>query len=142
MSRVVLSLTLILLLFTSTAVARQAEVVSHIKLKPITKQQFFEIREIGLDLRVLPGDEIEVFAKPADFARLRSVGVDWEVMIPDMQKFFEGRNTDELDFGGFRTFTQIVNYIDSLKSAFPSIMTDKYSIGSSHLGREQWAVKS
>ncbi|HUU46501.1 MAG TPA: M14 family zinc carboxypeptidase [Acidobacteriota bacterium] len=44
-------------------------------------------------------------------------------------------------FGGFRTFTEIVAFLDSIHTAHPTITTAKFSIGLSIEGRPQWAIK-
>ncbi|UCD63371.1 MAG: immune inhibitor A [Candidatus Zixiibacteriota bacterium] len=141
MRRSLLITLLITLLAASTFAESERTVISQIQLKPMTKQQYLGLYEMGLDLRDLPGQPIEIFAKPGDLARLRAAGIDYEVIHPDIEEFYVLRNTAMLPFGGFRTYSQIVFYLDSITAAFPSITTDKFSIGLSLEGYEQWVVK-
>ncbi len=43
--------------------------------------------------------------------------------------------------GGFYTFDEIVADLDTMFQLYPNLITEKYSIGTSHEGRTIWAVK-
>jgi carboxypeptidase T len=43
--------------------------------------------------------------------------------------------------GGFYTYDEIVEDLDSMFQLYPNLVTEKYSIGTSHEGRTIWAVK-
>ncbi|UCE25456.1 MAG: immune inhibitor A [Candidatus Zixiibacteriota bacterium] len=118
-----------------------AEVISHIRLHSLTKQQFFNVHTLGLDILELPGEAIEIFARPADLANLAAAGIKWDVIQPDMHQYYADQTPVPLPFGGFRTYSEIEAYLDSLAAANPGIMTEKFSIGLSVEGRELWMVK-
>lgn len=132
---------LILVIAVSAAVAEKPEPVSQIRLKPMTKQQYLDIRASGFDIKELGGEVIEVFAKPGDLQRLRQAGVDWEVIHPDLQEFYVLRSASADNFGGFLTFSEIVTKLDDLHAAYPAITTEKFSVGTSIQGRDLWAIK-
>ncbi|MEL6357261.1 MAG: M14 family zinc carboxypeptidase, partial [Bacteroidota bacterium] len=43
--------------------------------------------------------------------------------------------------GGFYTFAEIVQQLDEMRSLYPGLITEKFSIGTSIEGRDIWAVK-
>jgi len=43
--------------------------------------------------------------------------------------------------GGFKTFSEIESFLDSLAAAYPNLITSKFSIGTTIEGRDIWAIK-
>ncbi len=134
-------LALVILLPMSVSGRDDTEVISHIRLRALTKQQFLDVHAMGLDILELPGEKIELLARPADLVNLANAGVEWDVIQADMQKHYLDQSPVPLPFGGFRTYSQIVAYLDSLAASNSNIMTAKFSIGMSVEGRELWVVK-
>ena len=141
MFRLVVTLCLLLSLVIAAEAAPKKTKISQISLKPTTiKQQLF-IAQMGLDVRQAPDGSIVLFVKPSDITRLRSESIDFEVIHPDVQSFYEERNTESLSFGGFLTFSEIEQHLDNLYQLYPTIMTEKFSIDTTIMGRQQWVVK-
>ena len=70
------------------------------------------------------------------------------MLIPDLTAFFRNRfnlNADrEFGFGsmgGFYTFDEIVNNLDTLHYTYPDIVSEKIQIGNSFEGRPVYAVR-
>ena len=140
MSRIVILTVLFCILLAAVAAGEKPDVISHIKLLPMTKEQFLDMRQWGLDIKRTKGEDFEVFANPGDLQKLSRAGINYEVIQPDLQEFYELRST-AADFGGFRTLLEIEAHMDYLAATYPSILTPKYSIGTSIEGRDLWMLK-
>lgn len=141
MFRTILLFVLISILLSASVVAQKREVISQIRLKPMTKQQYLDIRSSGLDIKGIGDGQYDVFAKPGDLQRLHQAGIDWEVIHPNLQEFYVLRSSTADNFGGFLTFSGIVDKLDDFHFTYPSITTAKFSIGTSIEGRNLWAMK-
>ncbi len=140
MPRITLLLLISCLILTVSAAGAGADKISQIKIKPMTKQQYHKMLEMGMDIKPLPGKEIEAFARPSDLQKLKQNGIGYDIIHEDVQEFYEVRSSAP-DFGGYRTLSEVEAYLDSLQAAHPTIMTDKFSIGLTIEGRNQWVIK-
>lgn len=91
---------------------------------------------------------VRVHADAAEQARLRRAGFTLRVVQPDLARHYAERAAAESalgaaagTMGGFRTLAEIGAELDRLHNAHPSIVSAKYSIGSSLEGRPIWAVR-
>jgi Zinc carboxypeptidase/Immune inhibitor A peptidase M6/Dockerin type I domain len=132
---------LLVLFFVTQIAAETQETVSQIEINNPTKKQLVQIWNWGLDVEGEENNVWTIFAKPGDLEKLSGAGIPYSVAIPDMQTFYKSRNKDNKMMGGFRTFTEIVAYLDSLQAAHPTIMTVKSSLGTTLQGRDIWMVK-
>lgn len=96
---------------------------------------------LGLDIiRAEPGRWIEIVTRPAQVAGLREDGFEVRVLIDDMEaEYARGRKGD--NFGPFHTYSETVAELDAVHAAYPQITAEKVSLGTSHEGREIWAIK-
>ena len=131
----------IITLMAGSSFSAVSKKISFIKLQKMSKQQYFAMQKLGLDIVEMKGEEFKVFAKPEDLTKLQSLDIKYEIIHPDIKAFYLSRNTESASMGGFRTYSEIVAYLDSLTAAYPNITTDKFSIGNSIEGRPQWVVK-
>lgn len=113
--------------------------VSKIVVDKITKAQYEDIISLGLDVVEAEGERFEILARPVDRQKLEFLGIPYQVEQEDIEQYYADRAAEP--FGGFRTYTEIVQYLDSLSAAHPDIMTSKFSIGTSVEGRPIWVVK-
>ncbi|MGH8014935.1 MAG: M14 family zinc carboxypeptidase [Candidatus Zixiibacteriota bacterium] len=125
----------------STASTLAQETYSQITVTKLTKQEFLGLHDQGLDVIEYKGDSLEIIATPADLEWLENKGIPFDVDIPDLKSHYKSRNRENLTMGGFRTFTEIVDYLEALKALYPTLITDKFSIGQSIDGNEIWAMK-
>jgi hypothetical protein len=138
MYRLICGSLLAFFLVSSTSAATQAP-VAKIVVQQITKSQYLDMVSLGLDVIEAEGDRFEILANSTDRQKLQQLGIPYEVEQEDMQSYYAQRAA--IPFGGFRTFDQIVAYLDSLSSAHPDIMTAKFSVGLTSDGRDIWVVK-
>jgi len=111
-----------------------------------------KLQVMGLDIVLVnPEGYVEIVAREHDLIALGEVGCDYEVKIEDMETFFEERALADPSLGdrawpdgsmgGFPTFDEIVTMLDDWALQYPDPITAKTSIGTSHEGRDIWAVK-
>ncbi|MCB0804898.1 MAG: immune inhibitor A [Bacteroidales bacterium] len=93
---------------------------------------------------------------------VREMGIDYEVMIEDVSKYYVDRNKgksfnvndykgisewpvpENFDFGsmsGHATWDEIVDHLENMADLYPDLITQKESIGQSGEGRDLWMVK-
>ena len=47
----------------------------------------------------------------------------------------------DTNFGGWHTYSECNAYLDSLHVEYPDLISEKWSIGQSHEGRDLWTVR-
>ncbi len=132
-------LTIFIVLLITAAVVR-AEVYKQIRvLNPdqTTLQKLSEFEPV--DYR--PGQYIEIIADESGFEKIKSLGIAYEIIHDDLTAFYQSRYPLGTTMGGFRTYSEISAFLDSMANNYPSLVTAKTSIGLSHEGRELWMVK-
>lgn len=116
-----------------------------------TSQVITNLLELGIDpegINVRPGVYVEAIVSQYEREGLDSRGIPTEDVINDLSAFYAARLSQgvsrELGYGsmgGYLTFDEVVNSMDSLHAAFPEIVSAKQSIGLSYEGRDIWAFK-
>jgi hypothetical protein len=96
---------------------------------------------LALDIvRVEPGRWIEIVTHAPEVDELRQKEFEVQILIPDMEaEYARGRKGD--NFGPFHTYSETVAELDAVHAAYPQITAEKVSLGTSHEGREIWAIK-
>ena len=105
---------------------------------------------------------IELVLSKDEMTRLSGAGLDYSVIIPDMALYYINRPPpSELDvinannimesdnvagfslgsMGGFYTYAEMIQKLDSMRLQYPTLITQKINIGSTHEARTIWAVK-
>ncbi|MBZ0200141.1 MAG: immune inhibitor A [Ignavibacteriaceae bacterium] len=106
---------------------------------------------------------IHLFVSDKEFDALIKTGFKYEVLIEDWFRYYEGmpklteseKQTSLLNsksnynvtgfgygsMGGYYTYSEVIANLDSMIARYPNIISQKYSIGTSHEGRTLWAVK-
>ena len=95
-----------------------------------------------------------------ELQELQSSDIGFEILVEDLSKVIEERNIMDLaayqqslnarsapdgfgfgSMGGFYTNDEIIDKLDEMRTNFPSLITEKFSIGQTFEGRDIWAVK-
>ena len=134
-----LLLTATLLLAANPVSTSTAEPVAKVVIPQMTKQQFLDFREMGFEIAEVKGEQFTIYALPADLQILHTAGIHYTIEQADMASYYAARAPQAM--GGFRTYTQIVAFLDSISAANPTICAPKFSIGTSVEGRDQWILK-
>lgn len=157
---------ILLLLIIFGFVLLKAEGYKKIKIFYQNKNDIENIAKNGVDLTEAffnKDNSISVFINNNDLNRLNLSGIKYEIIIDDWKKFYDSLPklsvNEKQDFvaeskmkygvegfgfgsmGGYYTMTEIYNKLDSMKQAFPNLITSKFAIGQTIENRSIYAVK-
>ncbi len=76
-----------------------------------------------------------------DLETLNRTGLDYEVLITDLDAYYRARLPLRDDIGGYRTYDEIIAELRALSEDFPEIVSRPFSIGQSVENRDIWGVK-
>lgn len=141
----------------------------NLKLVKIETSSFEELRnlyKLGINLEhadVAKDFSVKVFLTESEFERLNMLPYPYEVIIDDWLAYYQSLpklsenekqayrtqskelyNVDGFGYGsmgGYYTYQEIINHLDSMYNNYPDLITQRFSIGTSQLGRTIWAVK-
>lgn len=100
----------------------------------------------GFDVVWAQDDYVELITDAHGFGQLRSEGFRVEVVHEDVEEFYASRllpdvSAPPIPFGGYKTLTEIYDYLDDMITSHPGIITNRISIGQTIEGRDIYAVK-
>ncbi len=118
------------------------------------------LTELGLELDHVTreGSRVMLVAGDWDLAQLAAAGIDYEVVIADMEAYYADRLLAERSLwqgaspadtpgfglgsmGGYYTWNEVIGKLDEMRTDYPTLVTTKQSLGISHEGRDVWMVK-
>src|SRR3989339_873555 len=167
-TKLVLSLSIGLLLFTSLNLMAQKDStkkpdyykVSKVRIFINDQSDVFELRKQGLGFEhiKLHDNDFDAILDSFQIEKLRKSGYLYEIIIDDVTKDYLERTKDSREkiklnkpckglgfgfgsMGGFYTFNEVVAQLDTMRLLYPNLITVKDSTGSSIEGRTIWAVK-
>ncbi|TAH36326.1 MAG: hypothetical protein EYC70_10995 [Planctomycetota bacterium] len=94
-----------------------------------------------------PGGEVLLLADDVEQERLAAAGFVLAVLQEDLAGFYAARAAADParglggSMGGFKTLAEIVAELDRLSSSYPTIVSPKFSIGTTVQGRPIYAVR-
>jgi len=137
-----------------------------VKIFPSATDGFTRLEQLSVALdEAYPEKDgsVSLFVSGTDFEKLKTLGLPYEVVIDDWHKFYATLpvlNPDERaeviqqnkqqfgvegfgfgSMGGFYTFSEAINQLDSMYARFPNIVSPKFQVGTTENGRPIWAVK-
>jgi hypothetical protein len=105
-----------------------------------SKNDLMRLHSMHLD-QVWQGSEyIEIVTDQQELDMIESLGYTTEIVHPDLGAFLRSRLPDK-GMGAYKTLDEIYQYLDALIASYPSIVSQKTSIGTTYEGRNMWAVK-
>ena len=134
----------ILILCLLFAIGANAEYKFSLVEVPITSKTTPETLGImGLDIVEYDrrSNSFRIAATPSDLAKLLAGGINFSLLIDDMEAFYASRLDPSELMGGYHTYAETVAEINQLHNDFPAIVGEPYSIGQSIEERELWVVK-
>lgn len=91
---------------------------------------------------------VEVVVGPTELQKLENNNYSYEIIIDDISSFYKSRlekRTGEGfgygSMGGYYTYTEVINQLDSMALQYPNLISIKSSIGQSIENRDIWAIK-
>ncbi|NUN10003.1 MAG: immune inhibitor A [Ignavibacteriaceae bacterium] len=137
-----------------------------VKINIDSHESLVELNKLGINLEDAArtkDNSVEVFMSESEFERLNMLPYTYEILIEDWMAYYQSlpklseseklaalSESKELynvegfgygSMGGYYTFQEVVNHLDSMYNRYPNLITQKYSIGTSQLGRTIWAAK-
>jgi hypothetical protein len=113
---------------------------------------------LALDHSTRQGDDVIFEASEADLELLAKAGIPVDVVIQDVEAFYETRIMSERglwqeaaqaggdgfgfgSMGGYYTYAEVVAKLDEMRANYPQLITVRQSIAVGHEGRDVWMVK-
>jgi len=141
------------LLLTSLAFADTTEKFQQIRIFVPDKATLDRVWSAGVDYEGVTGKvgaSMEFVVGDHELSELQARGISYEVVIDDLAAYYESQLAKEpvnaLGFGfgsmgGFYTFAEVIQQLDSMRLLYPSLITVRDSVGTSWENRALWAVK-
>ena len=127
------------------------DVYKEIKILNNEIENISTLQSLGIDIDHIfkNQDYIQFAINEFDLSKLIVNNIQYEIIHDDLQVFYQNRldqNYTNRDFelgsmGGYYTLDEIAYQLDQLSSSYPTIISEKVSIGSSYEGRDIWAIK-
>jgi carboxypeptidase T len=143
----------ILSLACAVAAAQPVEIYKQIRIDVPDRAMLARILSAGVDACAITGKvggRMEFVAGPYELQQLRAQGTPFEVLVEDLASWYQQRMSpfpeNALGFGygsmgGFYTYAEVNQQLDSMHLLYPSLITARESVGVSVEGRTMWAVK-
>ena len=141
------------------------DVYSRVRIFAKTPDDIQTLQQRGIDIEHYQGkvgEYIEVEINRYELDQVRASGIPYAVTVANMDDYYARRpaaTSAELEvskailrqngitsftygsMGGFYTYAQVVQKLDSMRMQYPNLITAKESIGVSWEGRTIWAVE-
>ena len=141
------------------------ETYSKVKIFVSTPADIELLQQNDIDIEHFQGSferGIELVLNKEEMTKLAGTGLDYSVIIPDMALYYNNRpppseqdmiNSENImqsdniagftlgSMGGFYTYAEMVQQLDSMRLLYPTLITSKINIGTTHEARTIWAVK-
>ncbi len=116
-------------------------IYKQITITKLTKQQFLDLHGQSMDIIEYKGDSLEIIATPENLEWLDGQGISYQVDITDLKAFYLSIYLVNQCMGWIMTFLDIEGLLEFLNVSYPSITSEKFTIGTSLEGNPIWAVK-
>ena len=147
--RLIVKLFLVCCLFCSLIFSKQ--VYKEIKINNPDSNIYEILHQNGVYIdhaHFLDGQYIIFVASLSDLQIIDGLGMNYEVLIEDLESFYQSRLTSNYtrefglgSMGGYYTFDEIEQNLDELFNEYPQLVKEKISIGTTLEGRNIWAIK-
>ncbi|MBI2428262.1 MAG: immune inhibitor A [Ignavibacteriales bacterium] len=148
------------LLFLGSLLYSQ-ERYSQVRIPVHSAEEFKRIADLGIAIDHVEGKiggTISVFLSETELKQLDEANVPYSFIIKDWIQFYAERQRRKIGslqkfsstapknfrygaMGGFLTYAEVIQQLDSMKLLFPALITSKDSIGHTHEGRAIYALK-
>jgi len=142
------------------------EKYSKVKVFSKSETDMKRINESGLffdHAEIIAGEYLETWLSETEINMLKKSGIAYEIVINDWSKYYselpkmsEQEMRDEIQksiqennvshsiygsMGGYLTFAEVVNKLDSMRLEYPNLISTKFSIGNTFENRSMWTVR-
>jgi carboxypeptidase T len=139
----VLTLLLLLALGQPALSAEPTHDLILLKLDSPAAESFLQENRNTLDITLVkPGQAAEIAVTAETMELIRQSGLEYEVRIKNLEEHYASRQSLKgAGFGVYHTYSESVAFVDSLRLLYPNVISEKWSIGQTHEGRDIWAFK-
>ena len=142
------------------------EKYSKVKIFAKSDFDFKKINDSGLHFdhaESVDGEYIETWLSESEIQMLKNSGVSYQITIEDWMSYYNRlpkmSNQEISDaiqesirdynvshsiygsMGGYLTFAEVVNKLDSMRIEYPNLISEKFSIGNTVENRQMWTVR-
>ena len=142
------------------------EKYSKVKIFAKSESDFKKITDSGLHFdhaESQAGEFLETWLSESEIRMLKNSGISYQITIEDWMKYYNElpkMSNQEIsdaiqqsisDFnvshsiygtmGGYLTFAEVVNKLDSMRIEYPNLISEKFSIGNTVENRPMWTVR-
>ncbi len=92
---------------------------------------------------VKPGVHADIVAREKELDDLRASGARIDIVHSDLKAHYLSRIGPEKSnsFGIYHNWQEVVAFVDSLRLLYPQVVSEKWSLGQSHEGRDIWCFR-
>ncbi|MEE9554675.1 MAG: IPTL-CTERM sorting domain-containing protein [candidate division Zixibacteria bacterium] len=137
--RAVVLFLVIITAFCQTAVSSENPMLVRIELSGETDIE--RLTGLHFDIPYVSDTFAEIVIFPGEIGKLNEAGFSFEIIHEDIVSFYQDRNPLNLDMGGYPTFAEAIDIMDSLHNRFPMIVSSKWSIGTTWDDNNLWVFK-
>lgn len=168
MKKSLLLLTVFLVFFSGISISQNKtkdtqEKYSQVRIYATTRAEFLKIENQGLFFdggRNKPGQYFETWLSESEINMLKKSGVSYDITIDDWQSHYEKlqkqnfvspeiMQTDAYTInhsiygtmGGHLKWEEAIAKLDSMRLQYPTLVSAKWSIGSSYENRSMWTIR-
>lgn len=141
------------------------ETYSLVKINIASNSDIMRMQQNDITMEHYSGslrEGIEVVLNQEEVYRLKNTGINYEVLIQNMDEYYANRKAPSIlemqrsfnissadnvsgfsygSMGGFYTYAEVVQKLDSMRLRYPNLISVKQSLGLSVENRNIWAVK-
>ena len=152
--------------YSQNIITDQQQKYSLLKVFVNNEQDMKRINDKGLFLDHAEshnGEFLETWLSASEIEMLKRSGVRYETLVEDFQTYYNEqhkmtpaemedaiqKSADEFSvshsifgtMGGYLTYAEVVNKLDSMRIQYPNLISEKFSIGNSLENRAMWTVR-
>jgi hypothetical protein len=120
-------------------------VYKQVEVYPATKEELKQFLRMGFDpadaMIYDEGKRVVVPLNDREMELLKSTGLDYRVLIEDLESYYSSRFLATADMGPYTSFSEMVDSLTNLHNHHPDITTDLIVLGYGHDGNEVYAMK-
>ncbi|MCP4582630.1 MAG: T9SS type A sorting domain-containing protein [candidate division Zixibacteria bacterium] len=141
MKRLLLCALVTLMLIIPASIIQASDNPSLVRVYLIDKTDLSKLSGLHLDIAYITDDYAEIVAYPENIDEIIRGGFHYEIVHDDLVAFYQSRNPLNTTMGGFLTFSEILDTVDALQAAYPDLVSERFSIGTSWEERDLWVFK-
>ena len=110
------------------------------------KDVTFEMLKYAENIKVRGEGYMELVVDDYGIERFVEEGIDFKILIKDMEKFYRERMSGVSNFGAYYTYQEAISILDSLHLLYPSLCSERIALPNDESdttwnGNKIWAIK-